>query len=631
MQLSAVKINRLERHLILFVVYMSALVLSYLLAYQIRFEFAVPTEYQGHLLRVWPAVIVFKLLSLWIFGQFASLLTYFSLPDLRRVALALLLPSSALMALWYAGVEPVNVGEGGSPASVPRGVIILDAILSFCSVAFARTIFRLIRERRSREKGVPGEMRRVAIIGAGEAGAQLAQELAGKPRMGLTPLVFYDDDTALIGTRVHGIPVVGPLGDGTALLDRGIESVVIAMPSASAKRLKEIVRLLQSAGIEYQTVPSMEQLATGQVTLTQLRQVQIEDLLGREKIELETDEIESMLKGRCVLVTGAGGSIGSELSRQISRYNPSSLILVERSETQMFTIMQELEHADIGVIAEVADIRDEDRMRVILKEHKPQVIFHAAAHKHVTLMERQPAEALRNNTFGTIGLADLARESEVERFVFISTDKAINPTSVMGASKRLAEVYLQSLNAVKSSPTTFLAVRFGNVLGSSGSVVPIFRRQISAGGPVTVTDPDVTRYFMLTGEAVGLVLQAATMGKGGDIFVLDMGTPVKIDDLARQMIELSGLKPGVDIEVEYIGLRPGEKGFEEISLDGEEFASAGHDKIFRFMAQPADLKELENKLNELRDQLADSSSAKLKLAMQKLAPEYTPSDATAPF
>lgn len=622
MELSAIKINRLQRHLILLVVYSGALVLSYLLAYQIRFEFAVPPKYQAHLLGVWPMVVTAKLVCLWAFGQFASLLTYFSLPDLRRVGVALLLPSLVLLALWYAEVRPVNVGMDGTPASVPRGVIILDAILSFCAVAFARTMFRMIRERRFREAGGSGESRLVGIVGAGEVGARLAQELAAKPRMGMTPAVFFDDDSELHGGRVHGVPVVGPLESARDLLDRGIEGVVIAMPSAPAQRVREIVEILRNAGVEHQTVPSMEQLASGRVQVTQLRPVQIEDLLGRERVELTAEAIESMLKGKRVLVTGAGGSIGSELSRQVAGYDPASLVLVERAETQMFNVLQDLEGTD--VIAEVADIQDEARMRAVLKERRPEVIFHAAAHKHVLLMEDRPAEALRNNTFGTMQLANLAREASVERFVFISTDKAINPTSVMGASKRLAEVYLQALNAAHPEPTRFLAVRFGNVLGSSGSVVPIFRQQIAAGGPVTVTDPEVTRYFMLTSEAVGLVLQAATMGEGGEIYVLDMGTPVKIDDLARQMIELSGYRPGEDIAIEYTGLKPGEKQFEEIRQNNEAFVPAGHDKILKFVAEPAELMVVKKDLETLGAQLEATTKRELKGQMMALVPEYTP-------
>jgi FlaA1/EpsC-like NDP-sugar epimerase len=437
-------------------------------------------------------------------------------------------------------------------------------------------------------------------------------------------VVFFDDDVRKHGTRVHGIHVAGAL-DVERLGSLDIDEVIIAMPLAAAKRMREVVRLLREAKVAHTTVPSMEQLASGQVQVTQLRSVEIEDLLGRERVELKTDEIKALLHGQRVLVTGAGGSIGSELCRQIVSYEPETLVLVERSETQMFQIEQELARAGFGgvITPEVADILDVPRMKRILNRHRPQILFHAAAHKHVPLMEAQPEEALRNNTLGTMDLANAAQEAEVEQFVFISTDKAINPTSVMGASKRLAEVYLQALDEASGS-TRFLAVRFGNVLGSSGSVVPIFREQIAAGGPVTVTHPDVQRYFMLTSEAVGLVLQSAAMSQSGGIFVLDMGTPLKIADLARQMIELSGFVPDEEIEIEFIGLRPGEKLFEEIHLDREEFSSTGHGKILRFDAAAEPVDAIRESLEQMRMELAGQAPDEVRAMIRSRVPEYQP-------
>ncbi len=622
MQFSGIKLNQVERHLILFVVYTGVLVLSYLLSYQIRWDFAVPQQYRGQLLGVWPAVTAVKLVSLWNFGQFASLLTYFSLPDMRRIALALLLPSAGLLGLWHGGVDPINTGLGGNPASVPRGVIIIDAMLSFAGVVFVRILFRMVRERDFRVAGLGGERKRVAIVGAGEVGARLGQELTNKPHMAREVVAFFDDNTSKHGTRIHGFPVAGAL-DAERLDALDIEEVIIAMPSAAARRMRDVVSLLREAGVPHTTVPSMEQIASGQVQVTQLRAVEIEDLLGREQVKLKTDEIRSLLYGQRVLVTGAGGSIGSELCRQIAGYEPEALVLVERSEMQMFQIEQELVRAGSGEIItpEVADILDVPRMKRILNRHRPQILFHAAAHKHVPLMETQPAEALRNNMLGTMDLANAAQEAEVEQFVFISTDKAINPTSVMGASKRLAEVYLQALDEASGS-TRFLAVRFGNVLGSSGSVVPIFREQIAAGGPVTVTHPDVQRYFMLSSEAVGLVLQSAAMSQSGGIFVLDMGTPVKIADLARQMIELSGFVPNEEIEIEFIGLRPGEKLFEEIRLDREEFSSTGHRKILRFDAAAEPVDAMRESLEQMRSELTGAAPEEVRPMIQARVPEY---------
>jgi FlaA1/EpsC-like NDP-sugar epimerase len=629
MQLSSIKLSRLERRLLLLFVYTAVLGLSFLLAYQVRFEFAVPDEYQWHYVRIWPVVVVAKLLCLSACGQFASLLTYFSLPDLRRVALATVLPFAVLLVWWQLGGAPLNSPAAYLP-TVPRGVIIIDSMLSFAGVVFVRILFRMVRERDFRVSGVSGVRQRVAIMGAGEVGARLAQELGNKPRLGREPVVFFDDNRRKHGTRIHGIRVDGVL-NAERLADLDIDEVIIAMPSAAARRMREVVALLRESDMAHTTVPSMEELAAGKVQVTQLRPVEIEDLLGRERVELETGEIEALLSGQRVLVTGAGGSIGSELCRQIARYGPELLVLVERSETQMFQVEQELVRAGHGglIVPEVADILDVPRMGRILKRHKPKILFHAAAHKHVPLMETQPAEALRNNTLGTVDLAEAARSAGVERFVFISTDKAINPTSVMGASKRLAEVHLRALDAA-GGPTRFLAVRFGNVLGSSGSVVPIFRDQIAAGGPVTVTHPDVQRYFMLTSEAVGLVLQSAALGQGGGIFVLDMGTPVKIVDLAEQMIELSGFVPGEEIDIKFTGLRPGEKLFEEIRLDREEFTPTSHGKILRFEAEAEPLELLRKSLEQLRGELTGASPAAVRGMIRARVPEYRPSEKDVP-
>ena len=625
MQLHSIKVSRLERGLLLLLVYTTVLVASAVLAYEVRFEFAVPEAYHWQFTRIWPLVILGKLLCLWAFGQFESLLTFFSFPDLRRVAWASFLPFAILIGWWHWGGAPLNAPLEMTP-SVPRGVIIIDAMLSFVGLAGVRMGFRMLRERQPTVDEPAAAQRLVAIMGAGEVGARLAQELVAKPRLGMCPVVFYDDDHGKKGTQVHGIPVVGPLPDEAELRARGVDEVIIAMPSAPARRMRAVVGRLQETGLKVETVPSMEQLAAGTVKVTQLRQVEIEDLLGRKRVELRTGEIRALLEGRRVMVTGAGGSIGAELGRQVRGYGPERLVLVDRSETQMFVIQQELANAGHAgkMRAAVTDLLDTAHLRQLLETERPEIVFHAAAHKHVPLMEAQPCEALRNNTLGTVALAELAVEHGVDRLVFVSTDKAINPTSVMGASKRLAEVYLQADDAARDEGTRFLAVRFGNVLGSSGSVVPIFRRQIAAGGPVTVTHPEVKRYFMLTSEAVGLVLQSAAMGEGGEIFVLDMGTPVKIADLAQQMIELSGFRPEEDIEIEYTGLRPGEKLFEEIALDHERHEPTGHDKIMRFQGAPRPLAEVREALNTLREHMDPEDPERTKQLIQKLIPEYTP-------
>ncbi len=607
------------RSLMLLVLYAGVLSASWWLAFQLRFDFQIPRAQQLPLHTNWLWLISTKLVLLYLMGQFSGLLSYFSLPDLRRQFLATVAGSVALIA-----VSKLVAGD----YYTPRGVILIDFLLSLIGLCVLRLAFRVVRERflapqaRSHRR-----VRRVGIIGAGDVGASLARELAVKRGLGLLPVAFFDDDRHKWRSRVHDIPVIG---GPESLLDQKLnlelEEIIIAMPSASAKRIGEIVRILQQAHLKFETVPSLDQLATGKVKVSQLRQVEIQDLLGRDPVKLENENIRQILRNRVVLVTGAGGSIGSELCRQISSFAPQRLLLVEQSEVAMFAIEQELVQAGYrGIILPlIADILDKARMESIYQRFEPDIVFHAAAHKHVPMMESQPGEAVKNNTFGTVQLAELALAQGVDRFVLISTDKAINPTSVMGATKRLAEIFLQALYASSDHQTKFMAVRFGNVLGSSGSVIPIFNKQIAVGGPVTVTHPEVTRYFMTIPEAAGLVLQSAAQGQGGEIFVLDMGEPVKIVDLARQLIELSGLRPDEDIEIQFVGLRPGEKLFEELSHEAENTASTSHPKIMRFVCEPPSLTEVRAQLEMLKRSLHGTEPAQLKLALKNCVPEYQP-------
>jgi FlaA1/EpsC-like NDP-sugar epimerase len=605
--------------LVVLVTYSLGLTASLFLAYQLRFDFSIPGSEIPQLLRVGAWVIPLKLVLLLGIGQFAGLLSYFSIPDLRRLTRGLALASFLVAAVWC--------WTGGAWAP-PRSVILADGLLSLLFLSAIRLLFRLGRERYFTPEAPPDErVVRVGIVGAGYAGSTLARELSIKRHLGLRPVCFFDDDPQKWGSRLHDIPVFGPperLEEG--LKKFRLDKAVIAMPSASGKRIREVVKLLQQASLKFETVPTLDQLAAGKVKVTQLRPVDIEDLLGREPVRLETEDIRGILKGQVVMVTGAGGSIGSELCRQIAAFQPEKLLLVEQSEVQMFQIEQELIGLSYGAVIRpmVAHILDYPRMDAIFEQHRPGVVFHAAAHKHVPMMENHPSEAIKNNTLGTAQLAELALEYEVERFVLISTDKAINPTNVMGATKRLAEIFLQALAAAREGQTKFMAVRFGNVLGSSGSVIPIFNKQIAAGGPVKVTHPEVTRYFMTIPEAVGLVLQSAAQGEGGEIFVLDMGKPVKILDLARQLIELSGLKPGVDIEIQFTGLRPGEKLYEELSHAGENCLSTNHPKIMRFISRPAPLRIVQQQIKELTRDLHRSDPGDLKLLLRKAVPEYLP-------
>jgi FlaA1/EpsC-like NDP-sugar epimerase len=522
-------------------------------------------------------------------------------------------------------------GSAFAGLRVPRGVTAIDFMLLLGGIACARAVLRYIGERRraGRQPKHSGQVftRPTAIVGAGAAGSAIVRELLNKPSLRFNPIVFFDDDPMKWDQRLHGVPIVGkPELMRETQWRLQIQKVIIAMPTASVSRLGEIARLAAGIGVPSETMPALDQLVAGRVKVSQLRPVQIEDLLRRPPVALDQASIRGLIRDQVVAVTGAGGSIGSELCRQILAHSPRLLLLIERSEVQLFQIEQELiERGGRGVILPlVADIVDPVRIRDIFQRHQPDALFHAAAHKHVPMMESQPGEAIRNNSMGTANLARLAHECGVGRFVLISTDKAINPTNVMGASKRMAEIFLQSFQTSHPSHTRFMAVRFGNVLGSSGSVVPTFQKQIAAGGPVTVTHPDVTRYFMTIPEAVGLVLQAGTLGQGGEIFVLDMGEPVKIVDLATQMIELSGYRTGEDINIQFSGLRPGEKLFEELSHHKERLAETSHPKVFRFVSQPADLSQIEAFFSQLHPRLYTANPGELKQTIQELIPEYRP-------
>jgi FlaA1/EpsC-like NDP-sugar epimerase len=608
------------RVLLLVVIYIGAIVVAHWLAYLIRFEFHPPFEEQTLFWRTMQWTLPVELFSLLVFGQFRSLLSYFSLPDARRIVLACGLVCVVSLAVWY-------ISKGQSAA--PRSIIILGFVFDTAALGGVRLAFRILRERQKGSGWNNLPVRRIVIIGAGDVGANLAKEMKLRRDLRMYPIAFFDDDRAKWNTHLHGVPVIGRpelLAEGKIFADEAI----IAMPSASGRRIREVVQVFNEVHLRFETVPSMEQMVNGVVKASQIRAVQIEDLLGRERINLETERIRELVRDKVVVVTGAGGSIGSELCRQIATYGPSRLLLVDRCEVQMFQIEQELVDTALGshVVPLVADILDCERMRGIFEQFRPQLVFHAAAHKHVPLMEHQPFEAFRNNTMGTKQMAKLSVEFGIERFVLISTDKAINPTNAMGATKRMAELYLQALQQHNGSQTRLMAVRFGNVLGSSGSVIPTFKKQIAAGGPVTVTHPDVTRYFMTVQEAVALVLQSATQGKGGEIFVLDMGKLVRIIDVARQLIELSGLKPEIDVEIRFTGLRPGEKLFEELNYTTENMVPTEHPKIMRFTGDPLAFEVLRQGLLNINERAARMDANQVKLEIQKLVPEYRPHIAT---
>ncbi|MBI4161309.1 MAG: polysaccharide biosynthesis protein, partial [Acidobacteria bacterium] len=521
----------------------------------LRFETLLPPIFPHF--RAW--LVLSLLLTPAVFayvGLYRGVWRYASINEILVIARGMAYRTVLLVVVFY--------GLGFAP--LPRSIPVLDGLLLFLLVAGSRFAHRLRREVFSL-RSLRGK-KPVLIVGAGDAGEILLREMRTYGRHGYNPVGLIDDDPAKRGIRIHGVPVLGTQEDLPGLIrERGVEEVVLAIPSATGRQIRRIFERVRSTGVRLRTVPALQELANGEIHWNQLREVGLEDLLGRESIRLDEDRIRRALPGKRVLITGGAGSIGRELARQIAALKPARLALLDQNENNLFQIGLELAERNPGVAMEtlVADILDEVRLGRLFGEERPQVVFHAAAYKHVPMMERNPREAIKNNVLGTWNVARAAVEHGVERCVNISTDKAVHPANVMGATKRIAELIVQGLNG---EATRFVSVRFGNVLGSDGSVVPVFQRQIAAGGPVTVTHPDVRRYFMTIPEAVQLVLQAGTMGEGGEIFILEMGESIRIDDLARNLIELNGLRPGEDIEVVYTGLRPGEKMTEELTVPG---------------------------------------------------------------
>ena len=613
-----------------FAIYSGLIAVAYWVAFELRFEFQVPGEpsedseinWQAVRIQILPWLVIGKLLILLVMGEFRGILHFFRLPDLTRIFGAMAIPAVAMTGIWY-------IRQGVD--CTPRSVILADFQFSVIFRAGFRLFCRIYVERLQKESQTnSAEATRVGILGCGDAGAAIAADLLAKRGLGMKPVVFLDETHSKLGKQIHGIPMHGLPHNFQILRNRyDLDKIIIAPDSSdhfSTKDISDWVRLANEARLEAEIVPSINDLATGKVRASRLRKVEMEDLLGRAPVNLDSEKIRSLLQGNVILVTGAGGSIGSELSRQVLRHTPDRVLLVDQVEGNLFQLERELINEGYsGIIRPiVADILDEDEMRRIFHQFTPRIVFHAAAHKHVPMMERQPSEAIKNNFLGTTQLARLAAEYSVDRFILISTDKAINPSSVMGATKRLAEMAIMARQASEGHDTHFMAVRFGNVLGSSGSVIPIFREQIAKGGPLTVTHPETTRYFMTIPEAAGLVLQCATFGKGGEIFVLDMGEPVKILEIAKQMAELSGLKPDHDIEIRFTGLRPGEKLHEEIQHFSENLDKTEHPRIQLYTSQPPSLSDIEQWMNRIKPQLQSLNKLALKQEIQKLVPEYTP-------
>jgi len=518
----------------------------------------------------------------------------------------------------------------------PRTVVALTWFFSLALVGGSRLIWRVYCERKG---ALNRGQERILIVGAGDAGEVISREIIRRPDLGKL-VGFMDDDKEKVGKRIHNVKVLGNIEVINDILEKEqVSTVIIAIPSASGKEIRRIIDNIKSKEVKIKTLPGLYELVDGKVSVSRIRNIRIEDLLGREPVDLNLEEISGYLKDKRVMVTGGGGSIGGELARQICRFGPKSLILLDHSENGLFHINLELEGKWLGVEIElvVADIRDRNKMERVFVKYKPEVVFHAAAHKHVPIMEFHPDEAVMNNIIGTKNVAELAERYGAERVVMISTDKAINPTSVMGASKRVAEMVVKDLGSRKAGvverigeskgKTKFVAVRFGNVLESNGSVVPMFKQQITEGGPVTVTDREVKRYFMTLPEASQLVIQAGALGRGGEVFVLDMGEPIKVLDLAEELIRLSGFEVSEDIEIKIVGLRPGEKLFEELLTEEERsgvLGNSGHEKIFIAKVEEVDGEKLEKDIGELERLAKEMDSEGIIRKLQEMVPNYQP-------
>jgi FlaA1/EpsC-like NDP-sugar epimerase len=620
----------LNRHRLWQVVVDSILIaLAWFLAFDIRFDYGVPPRYEHFVAAdVILVVVGVKILTFIVFGLYDHWWRYVSIRDIWR----------SLLAVTVASVIAVTAIYFWNPVSgfrLPRGVIVIDWLILLALVAGVRLAARTLFERPGRRRLV-ARGRDVLVIGAGDAGQLIVREMLRNPNLGYAPLGLVDDDPRKKNLRLHGVRVLGTTHDLPHLLrDNRPDEVIIAIPSAAGETRQRIVNVCRDAGVPVKTLPAVHELITGDLQLArQLREVQVEDVLGREAVDLDLAAIASYLTGETVLVTGAGGSIGSELCRQIAALGADRILLVDHTENALVDIERELayERRFNATVPILGDVKNRAKMRRIFERFRPGVVFHAAAYKHVPLMEANAVESVRNNIHGTSVMAEVASEYGCKRFVLVSTDKAVNPRNVLGQTKAVCEWIVEAAAAREDNGTQFISVRFGNVLGSSGSVIPLFRRQIARGGPVTVTHPEMTRYFMTIPEAVQLIIQAGAIGESGEIYVLDMGPPVKIIDLAHNMIRLSGKEPDVDIQIDFIGVRPGEKLHEELWASDEQAAPTSHPKILRSDGLRVDPAWLEDELGELERMAEAGETLELvnRLGTMVRAPHRVSTGAAAP-
>jgi FlaA1/EpsC-like NDP-sugar epimerase len=628
------------------------LFLAHLLSYLIRFEGELGPSEWDNIRAVLPLFILLKISVFSSFGLYKGMWRYTSMVDLLNILKACLLTSFIAMSVLLLVSRFIGFS---------RAVFILDGLLTFLFIVGSRVAIRIYYQRSvhfsfgTGRSSARQRVRNLLLVGAGDAAEKVVREIVESRSGSYQAVGLLDDNRSKWGQRIHGVPIVGGVDELSVIVEKvKVDEILIAIPSASREEMSRVVDACQQSGVPYKTLPGLDEIIDGKVTLDAVREVSYKDLLGRPPVELELDKIGEILTGKTVLVTGAGGSIGSELCRQILRFSPGKLLLFDAGELNLYQIEMELLH-EIGFkdyVTVLGKVQDKELLNDIFARYQPSVVFHAAAYKHVPMLERNPWEAVNNNITATRCLAEAAVRSGVDRFILVSTDKAVRPTNVMGASKRITELIMQSYCASGAgcpagrkggAKTRFMAVRFGNVLGSSGSVIPLFKRQIELGGPVTVTDPRMTRYFMSIEEAAQLILQAAAMNDdevplenrvadtscGGEIFILQMGTPVKIDQMARDLIKLCGREPDQDIQIIYTGLRPGEKLYEELITEGEGIVPTGHKKIMVLKSEDSNVKDISSHLDELESLARDHDGPAIKAKIAVLVPEYQPAEEVA--
>lgn len=588
--------------------------ISLIMAYFLRFELNVqniPERFLNEIPQLIVIVIIVKVSSFFVFKLYSSLWRYAGIYELINIVIASFASNTLMLGYVFLSKTPI-----------PRSIFIITFFIDVFVIGGIRFSYRIFRRMVRSDFFLKRDPKKILIIGAGDAGASLINEYRLHPELKCTPVALIDDSLGIQGKKLSGITVAGTRKDIIKVAEeKDIDEIIIAIPSASTNTINELFTICSNTRCKVKILPSVAQIIDETVVIQKIRDVSIEDLLQREPVVLDLEAITSYMEGQTILVTGGGGSIGSELCRQIASFSPKQLIILDNYENNAYEIQNELlaSYPSLNLLTVIANVREKPRLEYIFRSYRPDIIFHAAAHKHVPLMEANPTEAIKNNVFGTMNVAECADKFGAKRFVMISTDKAVNPTNIMGATKRVAEMIIQAYS--RQSKTEYVAVRFGNVLGSNGSVIPLFKKQIEQGGPVTVTDPEIIRYFMTIPEAVQLVLQAGAMAEGGEIFVLDMGEPVKIYDLARNLIKLSGFEPDVDIKIEFTGLRPGEKLYEELLLAEEGIQATKNNKIY--VAQPlhTDLAILKREIEYLRE-IIMTNADEAREYMKVIVPTY---------